>query len=253
MMLIGGALLLAGFLLFLTIHTAPANRNETEDIKSSETESDGTEILDEIPEISEETFMQQNFYYTELSDELKKQITGISYPQAVDEPAIAYEELRYVHVLHYDFMNMVQEGELICNQAIADDLVEIFAELYLAEYPIEKVKLIDAYGGNDEASMENNNTSCFNYRVVSGTTKLSSHAYGLAIDINPLYNPYISGNGQNIQPSNAGAYTDRDAAFEHKIDHSDLCYQLFTEHGFTWGGDWTNTKDYQHFEKINIP
>lgn len=237
--------ILVGILALLILLFAGYNTLQT---RNNETNSGGTKA-------SNEAFIKHNFYYTELSDELKKQITGISYPQEVEEPAIAYEELRYVHVLHYDFMNMVQEGELICNQAIAEDLVEIFAELYLAEYPIEKVKLIDAYSGDDEASMENNNTSCFNYRVVSGTTKLSSHAYGLAIDINPLYNPYIrvSGDNMNIQPTNAGAYADRDAVFAHKIDHNDLCYQLFTEHGFTWGGDWTNTKDYQHFEKINIP
>jgi N-acetylmuramoyl-L-alanine amidase len=202
-------------------------------------------------EISEGITMEQEFYTTELSAQLREYITGISYPDTGEELLISYEELSYVHVLHYDFDGQVQEGELICNKAIAGDLLEIFEELYQAQYPIERIALVDAYGGDDEASMEDNNSSCFNYRVISGTTRISNHAYGLAIDINPLYNPYITGSGdaEEVQPVNGVDYTDRTLDFSHKIDHEDLCYRLFTEHGFTWGGDWSSSKDYQHFEK----
>ena len=106
--------------------------------------------------------------------------------------------------------------------------------------------------GDDTASMEDNNTSCFNYRVVDGTTKLSKHAYGLAIDINPFYNPYVvpqSDGSTYISPKGSEAYTDRSADFPYKIDENDLCYRLFKEHGFTWGGNWNSCKDYQHFQK----
>ena len=96
-----------------------------------------------------------------------------------------------MNVRYYDFEGEIQTGELICNKGIAQDLVEIFYELYLNEYQIEKIRLIDEYGGDDTASMEDNNTSCFNYRVVDGTTSLSKHALGCAIDINPFYNPYV--------------------------------------------------------------
>lgn len=220
---------------------------------SEETAEYGTEGA-KGTQIAGEEFMEQNFYYTELSEEIKNRITGISYPETEEELLISYEDLAYVHVIHYDFDGQVQEGELICNKTIAEDLVEIFKELYLAEYPIEEIALVDEYNGDDEASMAANNSSCFNYRVISGTTKISNHAYGLAIDINPLYNPYITGTGENVkvQPANAADYTDREGAFLYKIDHDDLCYQLFIEHGFTWGGDWTSSKDYQHFEKTEF-
>ncbi len=231
---------------------------------------------------------EEAFYYEPLSDNLKRYITGISFPavstevssaktddSTTDAPitpnaeanvsasnsvdfGISYEDLSYVHILHYDFDGNPAEGELICNKAIAEDLVEIFYELYRNEYQLEKVLLIDEYDGDDTASMEDNNTSCFNYRVVPNSTSLSKHALGLAIDINPLYNPYITykkdagGNiiGENVSPESALDYADRDKAFPYKIDENDLCYKLFTEHGFTWGGNWNSCKDYQHFQKV---
>lgn len=192
-----------------------------------------------------------SFYDTALTEELKARITGCSYPDTEEPLQISYEDLSYVHVLHYDFEGQIQEGELICNQAVAQDLVEIFYELYLSQYPIEQIRLIDEYGADDEASMADNNTSCFNYRPVPGSSKLSNHSYGCAIDINPLYNPYVrTRDGRElISPDNAVPYADRSADFPHKIDKNDLCYRLFIEHGFTWGGAWNSSKDYQHFEK----
>lgn len=192
------------------------------------------------------------FYYTALSEEIRARITGKSYPDTEEPLQISYEDLAYVHVLHYDFQMQVQEGELICNQSIAQDLVDILYELYENQYPIEKICLIDEYDADDEASMADNNTSCFNYRTVSGRTKLSNHAYGYAIDINPLYNPYVrTRDGQTlVSPDNAVPYADRSADFAHKIDKDDLCYRIFIEHGFSWGGAWNSSKDYQHFEKV---
>jgi hypothetical protein len=194
---------------------------------------------------------QEMMYYTSLTDEIKERITGKSYPQTGDNIQISYDDLAYLHVLYYDFDNNIQEGELICNQEIAQDLLEIFQALYDNQYQIEKIRLVDDYNADDEASMADNNTSCFNYRVIAGTDRISNHSYGKAIDINPLYNPYITTrNGtQNISPINAIPYADRTATFDHKIDTDDLCYKLFIQHGFTWGGSWKNSKDYQHFEK----
>lgn len=198
------------------------------------------------------TVYAENFYYEPLSEEIKMYITGISYPEDGAEE-ISYEDLNYVHVLHYNFDGEVTEGELICNQAIAQDLVEIFYDLYIAEYQIERIALIDVYEGDDNASMADNNTSCFNYRPVTGQTNLSRHGLGLAIDINPFYNPYIrylKEGGQIVLPEGSESYTDRSAAFPYKIDTEDLCYRLFIEHGFTWGGNWNSMKDYQHFQKV---
>lgn len=215
---------------------------------------------------------KSSFYYEPLSPELIDRITGISFPvtkaqadelaipsvniaDSEKDIAISYDDLRYLTVLYYDFHGEVQTGELICNQAIAQDLLEIFYELYLNEYQIEKIRLIDEYNGDDTASMLDNNTSCFNYRVVDGTSSLSKHAIGCAIDINPFYNPYVvfnkDGSGKTyISPEGSEIYADRSREFSYKIDENDLCYKLFKEHGFTWGGDWNSCKDYQHFQKV---
>lgn len=206
---------------------------------------------------------KEGFYYEPLSNDLISYITGISYPALPSEAPegtlnvgkqndISYADLRYVHIIHYGFDGKLAEGELICHNSIAEDLVEIFYDLYASEYQIEKVTLIENYNGDDTASMADNNTSCFNYRVVDGTKSLSRHALGLAIDINPLYNPYIRYNkkgGQTVSPVEGEAYADRTVSFPYKIDPDDLCYRLFTEHGFTWGGNWNSSKDYQHFQK----
>lgn len=196
------------------------------------------------------------FYYEPLSDNLRRYITGVSYPQAASEEeentlAIGLDELSYVHIWYVDFEGNPAEGELICNQAIAQDLVEIFYELYRNEYQLESVRLIDEFDGDDIASMEANNTSCFNYRVVDGTKSLSKHALGLAVDVNPFYNPYVTyeNGNEKVSPAAAESYADRSASFAYKIDENDLCYKLFTQHGFTWGGNWNSVKDYQHFQK----
>ena len=194
------------------------------------------------------TYME-GFYYEPISDEIFHRISGISYPV---DCKIALDELRYVGVLYNDFYGKQQAGELICNKSIAQDLVEIFYELFKSGYAIESIKLVDEFNGDDTASMLANNTSCFNYRFVEGTTRLSNHAYGLAIDLNPFYNPYITYNKDltvNISPEGAEAYADRSADFPYKIDENDLACILFKEHGFKWGGNWNNSKDYQHFEK----
>ncbi len=112
------------------------------------------------------------------------------------------------------------------------------------------------YDASDDWSSSENNTSCFNYRTVAGSNSLSLHARGLAIDINPRDNPMVyydeNGNIEQCLPANGEAYADRSKNFSHKIDKNDLCYQLFMEHGFTWGGNW-NAPDYMHFSKSSTP
>lgn len=206
------------------------------------------------PKISENispervTYMP-DFYYEPLSDEVINKIYGISYKADCPVP---YEDLRYVHILHINFKNEIIEGELICHRDVAQDMVEIFYELYIQNYQIEKVRLIDEYSADDKLSMIDNNTSCFNYRTVEGTNSISKHGLGLAIDINPFYNPYVTKNNNGtdyISPPGSEAFVDRTQNFAHKITEDDLCYQLFTQHGFLWGGHWKYTKDYQHFYK----
>lgn len=189
----------------------------------------------------------KEFYIKPIPDDIFEKMQGKSYKENCTVPR---EELRYLHILHVGFDNNTHEGELIVNKRIAEDVLDIFKELYKAGYQIEKVRLIDEYNAQDELSMRDNNSSAFNFRYISYSTTLSKHAIGLAVDINTLYNPYIKQvDGRlNIEPANAVQYVDRNRQFPHKIDHQDLCYKLFTKHGFEWGGDWEDSKDYQHFE-----
>ena len=201
----------------------------------------------EAPAEGEEEAPVDAFYITEITDELFERIRGKSFKE---DCTLLREDLRYLHVLHRDLDGEVHEGEMICNYHIAEDVLQILRELYEAEYPIERIRLVDEYGADDELSMEDNNSSCFNFRFISHTSRVSKHGLGLAVDINTLYNPYVKEVDGTlvIEPSTGEPYTDREGSFPYKITGDDLCCRLFREHGFEWGGDWTNRKDYQHFE-----
>ena len=189
----------------------------------------------------------EGFSISEINDEIFSRIAGKSFKVTCTVPL---SELRYVKLLHKDLSGKILRGEMICNVRIADDLLDIFQKLFAASYPIEKVHLIDEYDADDELSMRDNNSSCFNFRFVSFTQRISRHGYGLAVDINPLYNPYIKTvDGKKIiAPNNSADFEDRDKNFPYKITADDLCCRLFREKNFLWGGDcWDDEKDYQHF------
>ena len=175
---------------------------------------------------------------------IEARMRGVSYPEDAE---IKLDDLRYLKLSYIDFDGNPQVGEMVCNRAIAGDLVTIFRELYEARYPIRSIRLIDDFDGDDEASMQADNTSCFNYRRKVGMRELSKHALGLAVDINPFENPYVR--PSSIRPAGAADFADRTKDFPHKIDKEDLCYKLFRAHGFSWGGTWRSVRDYQHFEK----
>ena len=191
----------------------------------------------------------QTFTIDTNSDGVFRRMQGKSYGQRC---TVKRTELRYLRLSHYDKDGREHVGELVCNKAIAEDLKEIFQELYRQKYPIERMRLIDDYDGDDERSMKANNTSCFNFRSIAGSGNLSKHARGLAIDINPLYNPYVRRRKDGttvVQPTTATKYAERGKTWPYKIERGDLCYRLFMAHGFRWGGAWASQKDYQHFER----
>ena len=170
-----------------------------------------------------------------------------------ENPYIGRDDLRHVRALHWDYDDQMHIGEMVCNKQIADVVARILRQLFDAKYPIQRMLLPDVYDADDETQMRDNNSSCFCFRTIAGSTNLSKHARGLAIDINTLYNPYFKVREDGslfIQPATAGAYCERTMDFPYKIDHDDLCFKLFTEAGFDWGGDWITRKDYQHFEII---
>lgn len=212
------------------------------------TDTVGTESDRKSDTETPEASYADDFYIFEIPDDIFAKMQGKSYKEDCTVPR---EDLRYVHVRHMGFDGEAKDGELVVNKAIADDVLAIFEELYKADYPIEKVRLVDEYDADDEASMSDNNSSAFNFRFISHTTRISKHGLGMAVDINTRYNPYVKTvDGKlSIEPANGADYVDRSKDFPHKIDHEDLCYKLFKEHGFTWGGDWTHSKDYQHFER----
>ena len=185
-----------------------------------------------------------------IPDGVWQRMQGKTYKE---NPYIGRDDLRHIRALHWDYDNQMHVGEMIVNKEIADRVVTIFRQLFDAKYPIQRMLLPDVYDADDETQMRDNNSSSFCYRAIAGSSKLSKHARGLAIDINTLYNPYYKDRDDGtrfIQPATAADYCDRSWDFLYKIDHDDLCFRLFTEAGFEWGGDWTSCKDFQHFEFI---
>ena len=177
---------------------AKANTKETDSMNKEEILAKEAAILN-ARDLAAGTVLESAALEGLEFDELfyiKTRINGKSYKDDCDVP---YDDLRYIRVLHKNFEGKTQIGELIINKSVAEDVLDIFKELYDADYPIERMVLIDEYDAEDNTSMAANNSSAFNFRFVDGTTKRSSHSDGLAIDINPLYNPYVrTRNGKEV-------------------------------------------------------
>jgi hypothetical protein len=156
-------------------------------------------------------------------------------------------KLLSVKVSYINMNGESEMGELVVNEEIAAEVVDIFREIYQCRFPINKMIPIDFYNCNDDKSMEDNNTSCFNYRLVSGSRKLSDHSFGKAIDINPLFNPFVK--RKKVSPENGKMYIDRNLQEEGMIQKNDCVVNAFKSRGWHWGGDWKHSKDYQHFYK----
>ena len=147
-------------------------------------------------------------------------------------------------------------GELIVHKDASSSMLKIFEELYAIKYPIRQMKLVSRFKGNDWQSIEADNTSALNCRPVTGNKKKwSNHAYGKAIDINPIENPYISRTGHISHKASAPFRkrkhpNTKNIADKAMITHSDKALQIFQKYGWSWGGDWSPVKDYQHFEYL---
>jgi hypothetical protein len=160
------------------------------------------------------------------------------------EPA----QLRRVGIDHIGFDGKAHPGELIVHEDLVPEIITIFEQLYRLGFPIEKIRTADHYpAADDELSMEDNNTSAFNCRGIPGSNQWSQHAYGRAIDLNPLLNPCIYADGA-LQPQNAAPYLDRSRTDPGLLHNGDPAVHVFTDRGWRWGGNWTTPIDYQHFE-----
>ncbi|MBR1862499.1 MAG: M15 family metallopeptidase [Ruminococcus sp.] len=188
--------------------------------------------------------LREGFTAEPLPEDIREYMNGRTYRENVH---IGLDDLSYLKIRYVDFSHNVADGAMVVHKSLAREVLEIFEMLFDAEYEIDKIRLCDDYEGDDERSMADDNTSAFNFRNVADTETLSLHALGRAIDINPLYNPYIV--GEKVSPANGLQYCNRENSFAHKIDHEDLCYKVFQAKGWLWGGDWQSSKDYQHFYK----
>ena len=154
-------------------------------------------------------------------------------------------ELRTLRLSYWGFDGRAHVGSLVVNRRVARDVVMVFRRLYAARFPIRRMVPVSAYRGSDDASMAADNTSSFNCRFVSGTSRWSMHAYGLAIDVNPVENPYVS--GHRVRPPAGRRYLDRARSGPGMAVAGGVLVDAFTRVGWRWGGFWAGTPDYQHF------
>lgn len=240
-------------------------KTETEAETATETEETQSQYLKSLSglepgmvlDMSRIDFQNSDKYFMswkiEEGDNLYERINGKSYQK---NDYVPLSTLRYLKMPHYNYDGQIQVGEIIVNEDVMENVLSVFKKLFEEKYRIQSMYLVDNYwtgdpDTTDSASIEENNTSGFCYRQITGGEKLSNHAYGRAIDLNPQQNPYVSysSGSPKWSHSNANDYIKRDTGLPHVITHEDAAYRIFREYGFKWGGDWTNPKDYQHFDK----
>lgn len=163
---------------------------------------------------------------------------------------VSLERLKLLEVRHYDFSGEVQTGKIIVLDKVAENVITIFKEIFSIKFPIYSIKTIDEFGGDDELAMQENNSSAFNFRPIAGTKTISMHSYGLAIDINPLQNPYLvideDSKDVTIHPKKGADYLNRSNIRPGMVEQ---IVPILRKHGFTvWGGEWNTPIDYHHFQ-----
>jgi hypothetical protein len=157
------------------------------------------------------------------------------------------EQLRRVELDYLGFDGQTHRGALVVHENLVPQVIAIFEQLHRIRYPIERMSTVEHYPrAADELSMEADNTSAFNCRAIPGSANWSLHAYGRAIDLNPLLNPYID--GTDLEPANAARYLDRTRTDPGLLHKGDPAVRAFTDRGWQWGGAWRAPIDYQHFE-----
>ena len=171
-------------------------------------------------------------------------ISGVSWRPGCP---VALRDLRLLTLSHWGFDGRARRGRLVVHRDVARDLVQVFRDLYAARFPIRRMVPVDAYGGSDFRSIEADNTSAFNCRFVDGTTRWSNHAYGRAIDVNPIENPYVSSGSTSHRASRP--YVDRSRRRTGMAYEGGALVRAFDRIGWGWGGRWTSVKDYQHFSE----
>ena len=179
-----------------------------------------------------------------ISPSIKKRINGKSWHKGCP---VSLSGLRYVRVKYWNFDRRQRTGELIVNRDAAGEIVRVFRQLYRNEYRIRRMRLVDDYGASDFRSIEADNTSAFNCRFVDGTTRWSNHAYGRAIDVNPIENPYVTASGTTSHAASRKYVNRSSRRHRAMILRGDKTVRAFRAEGWGWGGNFSGYKDYQHF------
>jgi hypothetical protein len=177
-----------------------------------------------------------------LDRETQLRMTGVSWHRGCPVPL---RNLRSIRLTYLGFDRQMHRGDLIVHRRWAEEIVSVFRRIYAERFPIRRIRPIDRYGGDDGRSMRHDNTSGFNCRYVSGTTTWSQHAYGRAIDINPVENPYVD--GSDVSPKRGERFADLSPVRPGMIAKHDPVWSAFRRFGWGWGGSWRSFKDYQHF------
>jgi hypothetical protein len=161
-------------------------------------------------------------------------------------------QLRRVEVSHLDATGHAVVGRIVVHRTVVAEVIAVFSDLYDARFPVRSLRTVDEFGGDDGASMSANNLSGFNCRVVTGVTAWSRHAYGLAVDLNPVQNPYVRAGGGPapvVLPATGEAFVDRSGYHPLMIREGDAVVRAFDAVGWVWGGRWSSPVDHQHFER----
>jgi hypothetical protein len=177
-----------------------------------------------------------------LDRETRAVMTGSSWHEGCP---VGLGALRLVRLTYIGFDGEPHRGRLVIHRRWAGGIVEVFGRLYARGFAIRRIRLVDRYGADDRESMRHDNTSAFNCRYVAGTSTWSQHAYGRAIDINPVENPYVDGG--RVSPPRGRRYLDRSDVRRGMVVERDLVWRAFRRIGWEWGGTWTSAQDYQHF------
>ena len=177
-----------------------------------------------------------------IPNEVRKKMIGVTWHEGCPVPL---DDLSLLTMSYWGEDNQIHSGKMIIHKKHAEAVERIFNTLYTNRFPLTSMKLMWEFGGSDDASMKVNNTSGFNCRRIKNTTKWSNHSYGAAIDVNPLWNPWVR--GSIVDPPEGKAYLDRTSDKPGIIKAGDIVVTAFAEEGWKWGGYWSKTKDYQHF------
>lgn len=178
-----------------------------------------------------------------LSPDLRQRMTGVSWHRGCP---VGLDDLRLLALTYWGFDGDVHVGRLVANRDAARPMLVAMRSLYRLHFPFRQMRLVDAYGADDHRSMEADNTSAFNCRFVSGTSRWSEHAYGHAIDVNPVENPYADSDGY-VSPPQGAPFFDRSQHHKGLIHAGGDVVAAFAKVGWEWGGNWSWPKDFQHF------